>query len=474
MRKKFLSLLLALALTFALAGPAFAAQNALALPLVVVQGFNAVPLMQGDKQAFLPTDPMTYVNALLRTLPALAAGIPQFFLRRSIEPLSEALIPLAQALFEPLRLDARQNPVGEALTARQYPGSMANYDDGARGLAMGQGFAYAEAYGWDHVYVYTFDWRRDIYELAAGLDEVIQRAKKETGQSRVNISALSMGAAVTCAYLSEYAAKNGFADINNLVYLSPGWQGTSSVSALLTGELTVDFDNLSGQLWAALDGKVNWLLNPLFGFLKQLGAAYFFEALAAPVSALYLRGVIKYWPGIWALCPYEDYDRARAICFPGGGTKEEQALVKSLDKFHKAQGEQAKVLRALQKTGRGFAVVSFYTAPMYAPIARFQHTLWADGVIDTYFTGGFPGLARFPDGKLAAQAIADGHNHLSPDGAVDASACLFPENTWFVRGPYHADYVPGEWPSRLALWLLEGGSRGTVFSNEAYPQFTVK
>ena len=73
---------------------------------------------------------------------------------------------------------------------------------------------------------------------------------------------------------------------------------------------------------------------------------------------------------------------------------------------------------------------------------------------------------------LTAQEIADGHNHLSPDGVVDASTCRFPENTWFIAGLYHDDFNLGEWPARLGLWLIEGGAKGTVHSKAAYPQFT--
>ncbi|MCL2300069.1 MAG: hypothetical protein FWC27_07995 [Firmicutes bacterium] len=477
MRKRILSLLLAAALVFALASPAFAADRTECLPLVVVQGFNSRPLNQGDKQVFFPDKTLDILKILWPGLWGLASGL---FLNQVFgcppDRIYAGLTTSGRRFLDPVQLDIDSNPVnGPALWLEQFPKSMANYaGEDQRSLARGYGQEYAAKYGWDHVYLYTFDWRLDVFDLAKELDDLIQTAKRETGHDRVYLSPISMGAAVATAWLSEYGEKNDFADVENVLYVSPACQGADMLGVLLSGDLTLDVTNLKYQLLTVDFFKntvpASWI-DALFGWLEGLGLAKYVEEYGR-YGTDFFRNYAKYWPGMWTLLPQADYLRAKNLAFPGGGTAEEQAYIAKLDRYHALQGSQDAMFERLRDAGKGFAVISLYTRPLYAPITRNRHTLVSDGVIDTYYTGGFPTLADYGQPPLAAQAVNDGHDHLSPDGMVDASTCLHPENTWFVNGITHDDFKAGEWPAKLALWLIEGGAKGTVQSDAAYPQFT--
>ena len=477
--KKITSLCIAMALLLALMAPAAAAQGAVplgdgGLPLITVQGLNAVPLMEGDTQVFAPTMPGVLGGAA-RALPGLLfRGLPGMRRELSLAPVAQSFVPLGEALLGPLRVDVNFNRVdgGPALTAGNFSRSLYYYDAHRRGRASGYGYEWARAYGWDHVYTFTYDWRRCVFELASELNALILQAREESGQNRVNIAAKSMGAAVTNVWLAEYGRQNNFAHVENIVYLSPAWAGAGLMGALITGDVVLNLDNLQLQLEDA--GIPSAALSPAINLLRRTGLQYVVEHLAPYVMDIYLRDVVRYWPGAWALVPHADFQRARELHFPGGGTPEQQDFLARLDRYHAIQGGKQALIQSLQAAGRGFAAVSLYGVPLNTPITRGENTLWADGIIETYLTGGFPTLAPLPNFEpLTAQAVDRGHNHLSPDGVVDASTAIFPDNTWFIRGPEHSTFRPGEWPSLLALWLLQGGAKATVHCDPAFPQFSV-
>ena len=76
------------------------------------------------------------------------------------------------------------------------------------------------------------------------------------------------------------------------------------------------------------------------------------------------------------------------------------------------------------------------------------------------------------DGKLDEKYIEERVNeyfekYISPDKQIDASACLFPETTWFFKNAHHT------YPEAILyvmLWFLRG-EKPTVSADANYPQF---
>ena len=60
---------------------------------------------------------------------------------------------------------------------------------------------------------------------------------------------------------------------------------------------------------------------------------------------------------------------------------------------------------------------------------------------------------------------------ISPNGAIDAGTCLFPEQTWFIRNCSHMEKDPilREFTDKL----LRAGTQQTVDSFAEYPRFLV-
>ena len=65
----------------------------------------------------------------------------------------------------------------------------------------------------------------------------------------------------------------------------------------------------------------------------------------------------------------------------------------------------------------------------------------SDGTVDTMYAsaGATVALRGETLGDGYKQKVDCGHNHLSPDGRIDASTCILPENTWFIKGMLHSN-----------------------------------
>ncbi|MCL2105655.1 MAG: lysophospholipase [Oscillospiraceae bacterium] len=455
------------------------------LPLIVVQGFGATALYKdrgGEKEVivFPPTDITHILKTVAGKAPYIIYGLARGIQKNSMDSFVRGLLPAVKPLFEPLRCGADGALLDPLVDCAVFPESMAHYGEEDRGLAMGHGIKHGETYGWDHVYVMTYDFRRGVFDLAEELGGMIQKAKAETGHAKVNIAAHSMGAAVLSAYLAEIAEPDGFGDLNNVVLTSPGWQGTSMIGDLFTGGVELNykaFQRLFTGMLPELPGFVPekapaYLFNALFWGLDRVGFTAGFNRFVDSGFRLYIRDMMKYWQGMWALVPRERYQAARAFCFPDGGGPEEQALLARLDRYAEIQENSRLVLQAMQDADVGFAVVALNYGPML-PIFRSAGLVVTDRLIDLKYASGFARVADLDGAPFAAQEIDHGHGHLSPDGKIDASTAYFPEKTWFIEGLDHSNYAPGESPSEMVFWLLEGGCRGDVRSNGQYPQFTV-
>lgn len=95
----------------------------------------------------------------------------------------------------------------------------------------------------------------------------------------------------------------------------------------------------------------------------------------------------------------------------------------------------------------------------------------SDGTVDTMYAsaGATVALRGETLGDGYKQKVDCGHNHLSPDGRIDASTCILPENTWFIKGMLHANCHDGI--MKMYNRLMFSDDNMNVFSDPLYTQF---
>jgi len=467
--KKTVSIVLAVIILFAMTVPAFSRSEP-DVPLICILGIGAVPLVansgtDNEYNVFPPGSES--IKGIGNQLGNILAGIGS----------TRALFSTINSFLLPIACDEAGNPIDSTTDAIKYPKSLAFYDDDVLryNYARAYGSLTGERIGWDNVYVFTLDWRLDAKALADELSAYIENVKAEKGVDKVNIVASSMGAVVMLTYITEYYSE-AVSSLNNLVFLSPAIMGTSLAGELLSGKFRITAAGVAGIVNDLTAGA-----NPFIGLLaglftdtflwgaKQMGLSTnrqleqlkddFYE-YTAPLAANFL--------GLWNLVPTEYIDDALAFMFPNGVNTELKAKV---DYYLDVRSNAEATITNIMSDGVRVSIVSNYDKQMLPVIENDK--VQSDMIIDTRYTSFGATCAdigkTFPSDYT--QKIALPNNHLSPDRVIDASTCMFPEITWFIKGLSHTDYNINEEPVKLIMWLLAADEQKTVFSSEEFPQF---
>jgi hypothetical protein len=451
--RRALSILLALAMALGLAAPALAAEPL--SPVVFLAGFgtelylnDGTPEEKGVLMGVLNADEVlgalgaTLLDALLRPLAAL----------RSQSHGADALSAFMLHWLGNLACDEN----GDSL----YPVSNTSRNEkGRTGTYEGRPF-----------YQFHFDWRLDPMETARALHAYIQRVKAETGSAKVNLHAISFGSVVCCAYLEQY----GTGDLESLFLCVSAHGGLTLGEDLIQKKLSVSGKGLAafleqmipddtGLLAPALRAMectgllrlAEWLFNGWLGDIKER----FYEQAVIPL--------LGQMPAVWAFVADDEvYENGKRLLL--ADTAKYARLIEKLDEYHYSVGNRTnKILRDAAAEIK-VALVCGYD---YAPIPLGGAFLYqSDFLIDTARESG--GAVCAPYGQTLpadyVQAVADGHDHISGDRAIDASTCALPEQTWFVKGYQHQYEYSG---AGIYPWFLGFSGQPTVWSDPAYPQF---
>ena len=337
----------------------------------------------------------------------------------------------------------------------------------------------AKGYGEENTYNFSYDWRADPVEVAEELNDFIGEIKVKTNSRKVNVVALSLGSAIVLAYLAEHGGRS----INNLVFASPAWQGTSLVGNLFSGNVELDIYAVENYLVKSADvSATTHIAAYIISFIASyegLSHEYFGDLNAT------LQGVLPYvyrdtliplmagMPGLWALVPDEDFVAAKDFLFPEGVDANLEAII---NKYHDIQIDAKNIIEDAEDDGMNFGIVLGYNRQMVPINEEYEQS---DEVIDVANMSGGATCALYLQayddwGQVYNQKIKDGHNHVSWDYKIDASTCMFPEQTWFIKNMKHSGYNLQEGTLDTILWLLNAKEQYTVFSDkENHPQFSL-
>lgn len=478
--KKIIGVLLALALCAGIAGvPAFAEESAPeslgapvsmedkssvpeepAVPIVQLGGYG-MPLYLNDGTPEAEDVLDNAMKAAAAELPAVLKGI---FWEAVLHPLgglrnpnraADALADCTMRILGTLACDEN----GESI----QPVSNASLNEDEFGTPW-----WYEDDDWvpDNEYEFHFDWRLDPMESARALDAFIQEVKRESGSEKVHLYTLSFGGVVCCAYLAQF----GTGDLESVFLFQSAHGGMTLAEDLIQKKFAVSGKGLAAFLgWAAPRYKTlikalelvgifklaEWLVNPFLRRIKDR----FYERAMVPL--------LVQMPGSWGfITETAIFDDAKETLL--GDPEHYAGLIEKIDDYHYKAGWRTNEILAEAAKEIKLALVCGYG---HAPIPLGGTFLYqSDFMIGTARASGGAFCADYgktlPKGY--AQANPDGHNHLSGDRIIDASACVLPEQTWFVKGLEHTFDFEGV---GLYHWFLAFDGQPTVWSDPAYPQF---
>lgn len=335
------------------------------------------------------------------------------------------------------------------------------------GEAVAEG---SEAGFFDTIYTFHHDWRLDPTATADLLHAYIQEIKAATGHEKVILMAHSQGNVIAISYLSEY----GTADVEKVLFSNAAYQGLRLVGQLYTRDIS-----LAGKASAVtsfldtfmrLQPQQQMLVN-VVGMLDEVGLLDVLVGaldlfLEDTLDALYdyvLIDLFATMPGIWAFVPDAYYEQAKEVMLQ---KEEHQAIIPVIDAYHYGiQMQIDDILGSLEDDGIPFYIVAGYGID---PIPVYEDAVHqCDMLIDTDYMS--LGATCAESGELLTFEGDVLPVYFSPDLKVDASTCLYPDRTWFLRYQGHNDLCLSS--QTFFADLLASDTQLTVFDDPAYPQF---
>lgn len=329
-----------------------------------------------------------------------------------------------------------------------------------------------EIIGEDKVYYFGYDSIGNVFHETEKLHNYIHNVVlPQTGAKQIKICHISLGGTIAVNYLETYP--EDYELIKKLVLVVPAIDGSNIIGDLLTDNLsTYNDEDLYHNIVPYMlgDTPLAYLVNILIRILPSDLMKSVVSSLAKGVANVALRTSTI----LWALCPTEYYEEAREIWI---ADEEYSYIREKVDSFMKARANFKDNLFALRESGAELYDVSCYGVPLF-PLCKDYSKTNADKIIHSASTSlgatfADLGTTLGENYKAAGTYCSDpSHNHLSPDGVVDATTGLLPCSTWYFKGQSHELLPYNDVCLKLTIRLITDNNMKDVYSNpKAFPQF---
>ncbi len=356
--------------------------------------------------------------------------------------------------------------------------------DGDGNAKYGTGVSAAEIKQWDdnalkdhgkdgkfgfNDYKFRYDWRLSPYDHVDRLHEYIKTIIKTTKCDKVALVGRCLGGNVITAYLDKYGSEGL---VKKVVYDEVMSNGSSIINDCFSGQIDVSDKHLQAYLLASkhfgkydigvdlveVNNLVLEMIERTLDLITQLGLT---DSVLTGVEDLYSRlyeafmpAMLKAtgigtWASYWTSVYDEDFDAALNLIFGEKGSEEREENAGLIEKIlylrkqitvpRTLEGDANLYKRFAKEYGVGIAVIAGYGIPI--PPIGVHHDDTGDTTVDTRNSSlgaTTAGLFDTFSQEYIDERVAAGYaEYISPDGKIDASTCLFPETTWFIKNKHH-------------------------------------
>lgn len=423
-------------------------------PLINVHGFFSCDI-HADKEdknseVICPWATNDILSCVADCVPALA----EFAITKDYDKFGDSILPRVRELFEPSFCDPDGTVSNGSGVYFEYPkpGNINKYSQLS----------------------FRYDWRLDPFEIAAQLNDFIDYVLECSGCDKVALSCHSLGGVIALTYLTVY----GNEKIQGIAFNTTAIYGEAYTGQLFSGEIKITKDALVNFLAYVLDeNDFEILLNGIIDILAKAGLVDAIANLGNDIVDNLLDKTIPEvlmplfcrWLTLWAMCPDDYIDAAYSYMFsrsePSVNYTELQKKIQQYNTVVRANRE--KTLKAFDEVGR-VVVVSRYGYSSI-PLTDKWYNI-SDGVVDSAYSSFGATTAPFGtkfDDEYLAKVDPE---FISPDKTVDASTCLFPEKTWFIKDyPHATTHDPLD--DMMYTLLFNPKEEATVDTYDQYPRF---
>lgn len=451
-------------------------------PVIVVSGLNSFPLFDKDEnQVFAPT-----AESIIKVVGKSMLPLAKAVVKGDWSVFGDGCFKAVQeGLFEVISCDEKGDSIRDDIHTVVFPESIDNYpqyiaenelnDDEVAIMK-----ALTDRIGGENVYFFNYDWRLDPMCHVDPLKEMIEKVKAEKNADEVILVPCSMGGIVVNSYLSKYGSDG----ISKILYCTVASKGLDLVGELFSKEVKVDVNTLMEYFFSfeaketfaqALIGVLQTSLEVTPKITKMIDKFIeksLDELNEQAFNEIFLKS-FALMPGIWSFCPDEYYESDKKAIFPNGENKE---LIERLDAYHyNVQVKAEDLIKQAMDNGCEVYIIAGYGYVGF-PATKAAFTQ-SDCLIETKNEAFGATTARYgeafaKDYKAAGTVCNDpSHNHVSTDGAIDASTGAFPEITWFIKNNRHVGFSYNTDASEMLMWMILNDKPVDIYTNEKYPQF---
>ena len=429
------------------------AQGEESVPIINIHGLMASDIWvdPNDPDSELAWPPST--DSILGAVKTLLPSIAKLAVTKNWEPFADDVCAAATDMFKPIYCA----------------------EDGTTGNKSGVRFTYpaADKITKDSEVSFKYDWRIDPIEVAAQLNSFIDYVLKCSGAKTVKICCHSLGGVITNTYLTIY----GDSKISGVCFNSTAIFGQRYIGELMTGQIVLNSDSLQEFLSYVFDyNEYKTLLNEIIEIVRVAGLMDIVINLGNDIinnileqaSREVLAPLFAGWLSIWAMTADEDIAESEDFMFNTiCKGLDRSALKAKIDRFNtQVRPYKKATLEKLNKDASVYVISRYgYCSIPLTP----SWTIVSDGVVDTKSTSFGATVAPYGE-KLSDEYLAKADpKYISPDKTLDASTCMFPEQTWFIHDMQHANNPDSL--DEMMYTLLRYDGQATVETFAKYPRF---
>ena len=327
-------------------------------------------------------------------------------------------------------------------------------------------------------FTFRYDCRLDPLDLADELKLFIDCVKKYTGKDKVELIAPSYGSSIALAYVSKYP-DDVANDLDSMVLSVPVVNGVNFAGELFSGKVSIDAKALKNYLSGMVtDDAIMALISTL---IKTGTLDFVLESLVDPaVNAVLMSSVREIilnifgtMPSMWSFVDDRYFEDALNFVYGEEGSElrvKYAGLIERITKYHnEVLVRTDELVKFAIEEGVNTGIVAKYGINPI-PISK-EGNFMGDGFVRLEVAS-FGATSSMYQQTLPAdyqQAACLDHNHLSADGCIDASTCLLPDHTWFIKNLDHSTKIDGYYSLLYAIAY----QNLDVTKNPQFPQFLV-
>lgn len=426
-------------------------------PYIFVHGFMAVDLYENlgteNQRVIWPPSKYDLTEAAKNSI----IPIGEYFIDRDWDKLSDSIIPNFKSIFEKVFLDENGNPQENTGVDFVYP------NEGDITATSKLDFKY--------------DWRLDPIEIAGKLNDFIDYVLEASGCSKVTIIAHSCGGVIVTTYARLYGTQK----LQGVVLNSTAVLGETYTGELMSGNFNVNAEALKSYFEFVGFGSeyknlIDTVLNTMMkrGLLVRLSRLFntIFDNMLDEIAKELIMPMFGSWATIWAMTPDEYLPGANSYIFgkiSQATGKDYSGLKAKIDNYNEAvRPYRLDTVNAMGENCKFgvFARYGFISVPLSSTWDELS-----DGIIDLKYAS-FGGTAAKYNNTLSPEYLNSvAPEYISPNKTVDASTCLFPEKTWFIRNMKHGKSLFNL--ENLVFEILYNEEEVTVSTFAEYPRFLV-